>query len=81
MIKQPMMKDTFATRLRNINLPLFAGLLLLASCSQDGEPAGEALPDGQYPLEISSVTLDVNRGHASPRRRTAAAARGRAANR
>ena len=54
-----MMKDTFATRLRNINLPLLAGLLLLASCSQDGEPAGEALPDGQYPLQIASVTLDV----------------------
>ena len=54
-----MMKDTFATRLRNINLPLLAGLLLLASCSQDGEPAGEPLPDGQYPLEIASVTLGV----------------------
>ena len=54
-----MMKDTFATRLRNINLPLLAGLLLLASCSQDGEPVGEALPDGQYPLQIASVTLDV----------------------
>ncbi len=54
-----MMKDTFALRLRNINLPLLAGLLLLASCSQDGEPAGEPLPDGQYPLQIASVTLDV----------------------
>ena len=54
-----MMKDTFALRLRNINLPLLAGLLLLASCSQDGEPAGEPLPDGQYPLQIASVTLGV----------------------
>ena len=54
-----MMKGTFALRLRNINLPLLAGLLLLASCSQDGEPAGEALPDGQYPLQIASVTLGV----------------------
>ena len=60
-----MMKDTFALRLRNINLPLLAGLLLLASCSQDGDPAGEALPDGQYPLQIASVTLDVE-GTAQP---------------
>ena len=38
---------------------------MLASCSQEGEPAGEALPDGQYPLQIASVTLDVE-GTAQP---------------
>ena len=38
---------------------------MLVSCSQEGEPAGEALPDGQYPLQIASVTLDVE-GTAQP---------------
>ena len=44
--------------LRKFNL-LGALALLLAACSQDGGPAGEALPDGQYPLEIASVSLGV----------------------
>ena len=44
--------------LRKFNL-LGVLALLLAACSQDGGPAGEALPDGQYPLEIASVSLGV----------------------
>ena len=44
--------------LRKFNL-LGILALLLAACSQDGGLAGEALPDGQYPLEIASVSLGV----------------------
>ena len=37
-----------------------AALLLLAACTQD-EPGGQGneLPYGEYPLQISGVTLDV----------------------
>lgn len=33
--------------------------LLLAACTQDDEPSGNTLPEGKYPLEIASVTMDV----------------------
>lgn len=36
-----------------------AALLLLAACSQDEATDPNALPEGQYPLQIASVTMDV----------------------
>ena len=36
-----------------------AVLLALTACSQDDEPGGNTLPEGKYPLEIASVTMDV----------------------
>lgn len=43
---------------------LWAALLMLAACSQD-DPMGDngtTLPEGMYPLEISSVTLEAEVG-------------------
>ena len=36
-----------------------AALLMLSSCSQDEIPGNDRLPEGKYPLEIASVTMDV----------------------
>lgn len=37
-----------------------AALLIFAACSQDEMPGdGNTLPEGKYPLEIASVTMDV----------------------
>ncbi|WMI93949.1 fimbrillin family protein [Bacteroides fragilis] len=37
-----------------------AALLMLAACTQDEIPDnGNTLPEGKYPLEIASVTMDV----------------------
>lgn len=35
-------------------------VLLLASCSQEDTLSGDSLPEGVYPLEIVSVTMDVS---------------------
>ncbi|WP_455608807.1 hypothetical protein [Bacteroides rodentium] len=37
-------------------------ILLLAACSQDDAFDGNTLPEGKYPLQISSVTLDAEVG-------------------
>ena len=44
-----------------------AALLLLAACTQD-EPGGQGneLPYGEYPLQISGVTLDVESSDRRP---------------
>lgn len=41
-------------------------LLLLAACTKDELADGDRLPEGQYPLEIARITLDVEGGEAQP---------------
>ena len=43
-----------------------AALLLFVACTQDELADNTTLPDGQYPLEIASVTLSVEGGEAQP---------------
>lgn len=43
-----------------------AALLLFAACTQDEVVDSDTLPEGQYPLEIASVTLSVEGGEAQP---------------
>ena len=41
-------------------------LLLLAACTKDELADGDRLPEGQYPLEITRITLGVEGGEAQP---------------
>ena len=46
---------------------VFAILLLAtAACTKDELADGDRLPEGQYPLEIARITLDVEGGEAQP---------------
>lgn len=52
----------------SIHLLLAAAALLLATaaCTKDELADGDRLPEGQYPLEIARITLDVEGGEAQP---------------
>ena len=52
----------------SIHLLLAAAALLLAmaACTKDELADGDRLPEGQYPLEIARITLDVEGGEAQP---------------
>ena len=52
----------------SIHLLLAAAALLLATaaCTKDELADGDLLPEGQYPLEIARITLDVEGGEAQP---------------
>ena len=52
----------------SIHLLLAAAALLLATaaCTKDELADGNRLPEGQYPLEIARITLDVEGGEAQP---------------
>ena len=52
-MKQAMTKGIFNARLKNINLPLLAGILLLAACSKD-DNGGQTLPEGEYPMTFTA---------------------------
>ena len=46
---------------------LSAALLLSTACTKDDAVADEnALPEGKYPLQISTITMDVEAGEAQP---------------
>ena len=52
----------------SIRILLAAAALLLATaaCTKDELADGDRLPEGQYPLEIARITLDVEGGEAQP---------------
>lgn len=52
----------------SIHLLLAAAALLLATaaCTKNELADGDRLPEGQYPLEIARITLDVEGGEAQP---------------
>ena len=52
----------------SIQILLAAAALLLATaaCTKDELADGDRLPEGQYPLEIARITLDVEGGEAQP---------------
>lgn len=50
----------------HVILAAAALLLAMAACTKDELADGDRLPEGQYPLEIARITLDVEGGEAQP---------------
>lgn len=50
----------------HVILAATALLLAMAACTKDELADGNRLPEGQYPLEIASITLGVEGGEAQP---------------